>query len=154
MSDLVFTSAVQMTARMQAGEISARELVGAHLDRIDDVNPSLNAIVTLDPERAMAGAAQADDVQASGSALGVLHGLPIPHKDLVATAGMRTTLGSPIFATQVPDADDLIVERYREEIRMFAGMTRAMPPNNLTGMTDEERALIRAWGRTRAAQSE
>ncbi|MBN9082080.1 MAG: cysteine desulfurase [Rhizobiales bacterium 62-17] len=46
------------------------------------------------------------------------------------------------------------VERYREEIRIFAGMTRAMPPNNLTGMTDEERALIRAWGRTRAAQSD
>lgn len=95
----------------------------AHLARIARVNPQLNAIVTLDEQRALAGAASADDRQAAGEPLGVLHGLPIAHKDLVPTAGMRTTLGSPIFATDIPTVDALLVERYRAEGSILIGKT-------------------------------
>ena len=123
MSELVFSSARNLTRRMRKGEISAREVMEAHLRRIEVVNPSVNAIVTLDEERAMSGAAAADDRHARGHPLGILHGLPIAHKDLVATAGMRTTLGSTVFADCIPGTDDLIVERYRDAGAILIGKT-------------------------------
>ena len=90
-------TAIEMRTLLAEGEISSRELLAAHLARIEKVNPELNAIVTLIPEQANESAARADDAQANGESLGVLHGLPIAHKDLVDTAGVRTTLGSPIY---------------------------------------------------------
>src|SRR3954470_22862565 len=98
---------------LRAREISARELLDAHLDRIDRLNPSLNAIVTLDAEGARAAADAADAVLAAGEAVGPLHGLPIAHKDTHATGGMRTTWGSPLHATTVPAHDELVVARLR-----------------------------------------
>jgi amidase len=103
--------AVEISRRVRAKEISARETVEAHLARIERLNPALNAIVTLDAERALHRAAAADESQARGEALGPLHGLPVAHKDLQPTAGMRTTWGSPIFKDFVPDDDSLLVER-------------------------------------------
>ena len=123
MPDLIFSTAKELTTLMRAGELSATEVMVAHLARIDKVNPSVNAIVTLDEDRAMLGAADADARVASGAPLGVLHGLPIAHKDLVATAGMRTTLGSPVYADQVPEIDDLLVERYRDAGAILIGKT-------------------------------
>ncbi len=123
MDEILFSSASALTARIQSGLLSAREVMEEHLLRIEEVNPSLNAIVTLDPERAMAGSAAADDRFAKGESVGVLHGLPIAHKDLVSTAGMRTTLGSPLFADHVPDADGLIAERYRDAGAILIGKT-------------------------------
>jgi amidase len=108
---------------VRAGELSARDLVQAHLDRIEAVNPKLNAIVTLVPERALAWAAEADERQARGEALGPLHGLPIAHKDLVMTAGIRTTMGSSLLADHVPRTDDLIVERLRAAGAITLGKT-------------------------------
>ncbi|NIP74148.1 MAG: amidase, partial [Gammaproteobacteria bacterium] len=70
----------------------------AHLARIERVNPQVNAIVTLLPERAMDGARAADAALARGEGAGPLHGLPVAHKDLVPTRGIRTTFGSPIYA--------------------------------------------------------
>ena len=95
----------------------------AHLERIERVNPSVNAIVTLTAERAMAEAAAADERLASGAEVGPLHGLPVAHKDLVATAGIRTTYGSPIFADNVPDQDDLVVQRLRAAGAITIGKT-------------------------------
>lgn len=109
--DLVFKTAVEMRSMLGAGEVSARELLAAHLDRIDEVNPRLNAIVTLVPELAAERAQAADDAMARGEDLGVLHGLPVAHKDLAETRGIRTTLGSPVFADWVPDRNALIVQR-------------------------------------------
>ena len=77
------------------------------------MNPAVNAICTLVPERALADADAADAALAAGRPAGPLHGLPIVIKDLVSTAGIRTTFGSPIYADHVPDQDDLIVERLR-----------------------------------------
>ena len=116
-------SASSLASSMREGAVSAREVMEAHLRRIEAVNPALNAIVTLDGDRAMAGAAEADDRMAGAKDLGILHGLPVAHKDLVATAGMRTTLGSPVFSDRVPTIDDLIVERYRNAGSILIGKT-------------------------------
>ena len=96
----------------------------AHLARIGEVNPRLNAIVTLLPEeRLLADAARADAAVAAGEPLGPLHGLPAAHKDLTLTRGIRTTFGSPIFADFVPEEDALIVERLRAAGAITIGKT-------------------------------
>jgi amidase len=122
------TISVESTARDQADavrrrEISARELLDLHLERIGERNPQLNAIVSLDEERAREGAAAADEVLASGADVGPLHGLPFAFKDTHDVAGWRTTYGSPLFADHVPDADDLIVERVRRAGVVVIGRT-------------------------------
>ena len=102
-------SAASMARRIRAGELSAREVTEAHLRRIGEVNPRVNAIVTLVAEKALDAAAEADESQARGAALGPLHGLPVVHKDLQPTKGIRTTWGSPLFRDFVPEADSLLV---------------------------------------------
>ena len=104
-------------------EISARELLDAHLDRIDRLNPSVNAIVTLDAEGARAAADAADAVLAAGEDVGPLHGLPVAHKDTHATGGMRTTWGSPLHTGTVPLRDELIVARYKAAGAVRVGKT-------------------------------
>jgi amidase len=121
--ELCFAPAVELTRQLHAGEVSAREVLAAHLEQIERVNPTVNAIVTLVPDRAEAAARAADDAFARREPLGPLHGLPIAHKDLALTAGIRTTLGSPIFADQVPDEDDLFVERIRTAGAIVVGKT-------------------------------
>jgi amidase len=117
------SGAQEQAAALRAREISARELLELHLDRIAERNPELNAIVSLDPERARAGAAAADELLASGAGVGPLHGLPFAFKDTHAAAGWRTTSGSPLFAEHVPDTDDLIVERIRRAGAVPIGKT-------------------------------
>ena len=116
-------TAIEMRSLLSAGDLSARELLGAHLERIERINPSVNAIVTLVPELATDRALKADEAFANGESLGLLHGLPVAHKDLADTAGVRTTLGSPIFRDRVPEHDDLIVERQREAGAVMVGKT-------------------------------
>ena len=123
MSETCFLTAVEMTRRMRSGELSARQVMAAHLEQIERVNPKVNAIVTLLPDRAMDGAIAADEALARGEEVGPLHGLPIAHKDLVTTKGVRTTFGSPIFSDFVPDEDDLIVERFRDAGAIMIGKT-------------------------------
>jgi amidase len=106
-----------------ARELSAVELVEAHLARIEAVNPQVNAIVTLVPERALAEAAELDARAAHGEAPGLLHGLPVAVKDLMDTAGIRTTYGSPIHADHVPERDALIVTRLRAAGGVVIGKT-------------------------------
>ena len=124
MSDLT----VDSTARDQAGavrrrDISARELLDLHLARIAERNPELNAIVSLDEERAGEAAAAADQALAAEEVVGPLHGLPFAFKDTHDVAGWRTTYGSPLFADHVPDADDLLVERVRQAGVVVIGRT-------------------------------
>jgi amidase len=121
--DLCDLTAVALAARIRRKQVSAREVMTAHLARIDRVNPKINAIVTLVADRAMAGAKAADELQARGGALGPLHGLPVAHKDLVNTAGVRTTYGSPLFRDNVPTTDALIVKRIRAAGAVMLGKT-------------------------------
>ncbi len=113
MSELVWLTAVELAALIRRGEVSAVEVLTAHLERIDAVNPELNAIVTYLPDLALELARAADEKQARGDQLGPLHGLPIAHKDLFETAGIRTTMGSPAFSDYVPESDDLIIARLK-----------------------------------------
>jgi amidase len=122
-SDICTLSAVELARLLRAKELSAREVVSAHLAQIERVNPSVNAIVTLVPEQAMARARLADEDFARGREVGPLHGLPIAHKDLQLTKGIRTTFGSPIFKDFVPTEDSLIVERLRNAGAIVVGKT-------------------------------
>src|SRR5689334_4604480 len=81
-SSVCFLSTVEMARLIRAKKLSAREALAEHLKQIERVNPKVNAIVTLVPERAAAEAAQADEMQARNQKLGPLHGLPVAHKDL------------------------------------------------------------------------
>ncbi|GAA1289435.1 amidase [Streptomyces javensis] len=120
--DLCFRTALDLSALLRSRELSARELLEAHLARIERVNPAVNAIVTLVADRAREAAGQADERIAAGEELGPLHGLPIAHKDLHNTAGIRTSHGSPL-ADGVPDQDDLLIERIRAAGAITLGKT-------------------------------
>jgi amidase len=121
--DLCFAPAHELVRRIKAREISAVEVMDAHLAQIDRVNPSVNAVVTLVPEQARAAASEIDARLARGVDPGVLAGLPVAHKDMVVTKGLRTTFGSPIFRDFVPDTDALIVERMRQAGAITIGKT-------------------------------
>jgi amidase len=124
MSELCFLTAGELADHIRCRELSAREVMAAHLAQIERVNPQVNAIVTLLPtDGLMAQAAAADEAQARGEEIGPLHGLPIAHKDLVLTKGIRTTYGSPLFQDFVPEQNDLIVERLQGAGAITIGKT-------------------------------
>ncbi len=122
-NELCYLPAVELAARIRRRDVSAREVMAAHLAQIERVNPRVNAIVTLVGDRAMADAAKADEAQARGDRLGPLHGLPIAHKDLVDTAGIRTTRGSPFYRDNVPAQDAGIITRIRAAGAITMGKT-------------------------------
>lgn len=106
----------QLADRIRSGSVKAEEAARAHFDRIREVNPSINAVVTLEEERAMAQAQAKDEHWArldrsERGGLPLLYGVPMTHKDTHATAGIRTTYGSPLFKDNVPRTNDLIINR-------------------------------------------
>jgi amidase len=127
----VESTAREMAAAIRSREISARELLDLHLARIAERNPQLNAIVSLDEERARAAADEADRSTTRGDELGSLHGLPFAFKDTHDVGGWRTTYGSPLFADHVPEADELVVERIRGAGAVPVGKTNV--PEFATG---------------------
>lgn len=122
-SDLCFWTADRLAQAIRSKTVSSREVVEAHLARIARMNPVVNAICTLDVERARAGAAAADRMLSRGEVAGSLHGLPIAVKDLELTKGVRTTFGSPIYADHVPDANALFVDRLEQAGAIIIGKT-------------------------------
>ena len=120
---MVYLGAGELVSRMLRKEVSARDVMREHLAQIERVNPNVNAIVTLVAEQALAEAGRADDELARGRPRGVLHGLPIAHKDLVDTAGIRTTRGSLFYKDHVPARDALIVRRIRAAGAITCGKT-------------------------------
>jgi amidase len=122
-SEICFLQAHELVSLIRGKKISATEVMEAHLSHIEKINPKVNAIVTLLPEIAMQHAKSADEMLARNKEVGPLHGLPIAHKDLVLTKGVRTTFGSPIFKDFIPDEDGLIVERLRNAGALTIGKT-------------------------------
>jgi len=118
--DLGAATLVRLIASREVGCV---EVMEAHLARIDATNDTLNAICTLTSDRALTRAREADTARSRGTTTGLLHGLPVAHKDLALTRGVRTTFGSPIFADYVPDMDSLIVERLRDAGAVSVGKT-------------------------------
>ncbi|MBN2204877.1 MAG: hypothetical protein JW767_07635, partial [Thermoleophilia bacterium] len=115
--------ATALAAMLRGGDVSAREVVSSFLQRIDAVDGAINAIPTLVPERALKDADDADRRRARGDDLGPLHGLPVAVKDLVDTAGIRTTYGSPIYRDHVPVEDAPLVQRLRRAGAIVVGKT-------------------------------
>ncbi|VXB59168.1 amidase family protein [Citricoccus sp. K5] len=113
--DPLSLSARDLSAALRHRRVSAREVLQAHFARIDEVNPSVNAVVTQVRERAYEQALAADDRAAATAPedLPPLHGIPMTHKDTHATAGIRTTSGSPVFGDLVPRESDLVIERFQ-----------------------------------------
>ncbi|MBW2085738.1 MAG: amidase, partial [Deltaproteobacteria bacterium] len=121
--EICFMTATELCDRIRAKTLSAREVMEAHLAQIERVNPKVNAIVTLLPDQAMDQAKKADEALTRGQEIGPLHGLPMAHKDLVLTKGIRTTFGSPIYRDFVPTQDDLIIERLKKAGTIAMGKT-------------------------------
>lgn len=118
-----FSTAREMLAALRSKEISARELMDLHLARIATANPAVNAVVSLDEDRARAGALAADERLARGEATGALHGLPFAFKDTHQVGGWRSTSGSPLRENHVPGQDELMVERVRRAGAIPIGKT-------------------------------
>jgi len=116
--------ALDLQSALRAGTLSACELLMQTYRKIEEHNPVINAICTLEPiEKSLEQAAEIDRVRATGKPLPPLAGLPIAVKDLASTAGIRTTLGSKIFEHNVPDSDCLLVERLKAAGAIIIGKT-------------------------------
>src|SRR5215467_12943795 len=122
-TDLTTASATELLRTLRAREISSRELLEQYLARIEQANPALNAVVTLDVEGARAAAAAADEATARGHDVGALHGLPITVMDSFETAGLRTTAGAPDLAGYIPGCDADAVARLRAAGAVVFGKT-------------------------------
>ena len=123
MTDLCAADAVTLAGMLRRREVSAREVIAAHVQRIESVDGAVNAVVTRTFGAALDRAARADEALARGAEPGPLHGLPVAHKDLHDTAGVRTTYGSVLFAEHVPDQDTLVVHRMAEAGAISLGKT-------------------------------
>jgi amidase len=122
--ELCYRSAVELTALVRRKELSCTEIINGFYDRIEAVNPHVNAICTLiDRELALRQAAALDKRLQTGDSLGALAGLPIAVKDLAETRGIRTTMGSPLYANWVPEFDCLMVERMKSADAIIIGKT-------------------------------
>jgi amidase len=125
--DLAFCSAVELAARIRRRELGCRELLDHYIARGERWNGAVNAIVTLDVERARREADALDRAAARGEVRGPLHGVPMTVKDTFETAGMRTTAGAPKLAEHVPAADATAVARLRAAGAVVFGKTNTPP---------------------------
>src|SRR5205823_5167601 len=127
---------------IRAGLVSAIEVLQAHLAQIDARNPTLNAVITLDAERAYERARAADAALARGEVWGPLHGVPFTLKDAHATAGMRTTVGFPPLADHVPQDDSTVAARLKAAGGVLIGKT------NVPAMLADYQTSNPIFGRT------
>ncbi|MGV6848085.1 MAG: amidase, partial [Marinibacterium sp.] len=120
MADILQSSAAALLARLQSGDLRPSQVMAATLERIADINPRLNAIVSMrDADDLMAEARAADTAPPRGP----LYGLPMAVKDLTDVAGLATSEGSPVYAGQVAEADGLVAARLRAAGAIFIGKT-------------------------------
>ena len=123
MTDLCDLTASELRRMIGRKDISPIELVESCIDRIESVDGQLNAMVTKSYERAKAEARDAEQAVVDGEELGLLHGLPVGIKDLEATAEIRTTSGSKLYADHVPTRDQGAVANIREAGGIILGKT-------------------------------
>ena len=142
MNDLIWFSATALARAIREKELSSEEVVRAHLDRIEEVNPKLNAVVQLAADRALAEAQTADDALARGDLKGPLHGVPITLKDSIDTEGIITTGGTLGRKSFVPERDATVAARLRNAGAVLLGKTNT-PELTMAAGTDN---LI--YGRT------
>src|SRR5262247_4483518 len=122
-TDLAFTPATELAALISAKKLSPVELTRAVLERIERLNPAVNAFCTLTADQALAAAREAQQALAKGEARGALHGIPFSIKDLHYTKDVRTMSGSFIFEHRVPDVDPPVVRRLKQAGGIMLGKT-------------------------------
>lgn len=153
MSELWRKPAVELARAIRDKKVSSRELVEMFLDRIGRLDEDTNAFALVDAPGALDAARRADEALARGEILGPLHGIPVTVKDLLPTAGIRTALGSHIFADNVPAADAEAVARIRRAGGIILGKTttpelghKVLTDSPLHGITRNPWALDRTCG--------
>jgi len=141
-TEICYLSAVEMAKAIRAKELSPVEIMGAVLNRIERINPKINAYCTIVAESAMKQAEQAEAMVTRGEKLGPLHGVPVSIKDLIFTRGIRTTAGSKIYQDFVPQQDAIAVERLKAAGAIIIGKTNtaefgwvAITDNELFGLS-------------------
>ncbi len=134
--ELFYLSAVELARRIRRKEISAREVIEAHLRRIEQVNPKLNAVVALAADEALTQAAKADASLARGEPHGALHGLPFTVKDWIDAAGLPCTGGVVQHKNRVPPRDASVVARMRQAGAILLGKTNVLVENEVHGRTN------------------
>ena len=133
--DLAFTAASDLRPLIDSRQVSIVELTELFLRRIQALNPTLNAYLTVTGDEAIASARSAEQALLRGEARGYLHGIPISIKDLEMTDGIRTTLGSIVFKAHVPEQDSIVVERVRKSGAIILGKTNT-PEFGFSGTTE------------------
>lgn len=135
-TDLFYTPATTLARRIRDREVSAEEVVQAHLRRIEAINPLLNAVVQLAAEQALQEARAADADLARGRLRGPLHGVPFTVKDWIDAAGLPCTGGDPQFRARVPTEDATVVARMRQAGAILLGKTNVLAENPVYGRTN------------------
>lgn len=150
---LATSTARQLEEELRARRISSRELLATYLTRIEQLDPPINSVVTLERERAYAAADRADDAAVRGHWLGPLHGLPITIKDAIEVEGMRSTGGATELADHVPTVDAPSVARLKSAGAIVFGKTNVprwsgdvQTFNDLFGTTNNPWSMDRAPG--------
>lgn len=148
MNELVEFTATELVAKMKSGDVSAVEVFNAHAQVIETSNPTVNALVTLSLDRAFDEAKLADQKLARNNPAGPLHGLPYAVKDIFPTKDLRTTFGSALFESYIPESDALHVERARETGAIVIGKSNtpefasgAQTDNAVFGITRNPRNM-------------
>ena len=134
--DLAFTPGYRQREMIASREISPVELTELYLRRIEELNPRLNAFLTVASEQAMEAARRAEQAVVQGDDLGPLHGVAVSIKDLASTRGIRTTRGSLVYENQVPGEDDIFVERLRLAGAIILGKTNTPEFGEGGGVTE------------------
>jgi aspartyl-tRNA(Asn)/glutamyl-tRNA(Gln) amidotransferase subunit A len=159
-SAIHYLEATALAAIIRTRQLSSREVVQAHLDRIEAVNPKINAVVTIMAEDALTNADAADKAVTSGASLGPLHGVPFSIKDALDTAGVLTQRGSKLFAGNIPDKDATAVARFKAaggiplmktNLPEFSAWTES--DNRVTGRTNNPWNLERTPGGSSGGES-
>ena len=136
-SELAYMPATELSRAIRSRQVSSVEVTELFYQRIERLDPQLNAYLALCPEQAMADARAADDAVARGWALGPLHGIPISIKDLEMSKGIPTTLGSALFRDRTPEIDSIVVERVKAAGAVVLGKTNT-PEFGQSGTTENK----------------
>ena len=153
MEPLHYRSAAELISDLKNGELTSVDVTQAFLNRIRQCNDTINAVVTLDEEKALEKARQADEVQAQGETLGALHGLPLTLKDTWEVAGMACTAGAPALKDYIPTKHADVVQRLEDAGAIILGKTNVpiyatdlQSYNKLFGVTNNPHNLAHTPG--------
>jgi len=153
-------SATDLTKAIKTKKLSPVEVIRTFLERIESVNPKINAYVTVTADSALKEAKKAERKVMKGGKLGPLHGVPVSIKDLIFTKGVRTTFGSKLLEDFIPDEDAVIVSRLKKAGAIVLGKTntsefgfKPLTDNLVFGITRNPWNLERSCGCARGGKS-